>query len=444
MSSSSNGYPRPAYAWYMVILLLVIYTFSFIDRQILGLLGPAIKADFGISDTQFGLLTGFAFAVFYTVFGLFCARIADSKSRRWLIAIGLFLWSLMTAASSLARNFTSLFLLRMGVGIGEATLAPAANSILADSFPKKRLATALSVYSMGIPVGSALAFIVGGAVIDLAESLPDVEIPGFGMMGSWQKAFLMVGVPGILLTLLMLTVKEPSRKGATQAGASIPVRDVVQHVKDRFRAYAGICLGVSCVAALGFGTLSFLAFFFHRYHGLAPGEVGKIFGTISLFTGPAGLLLGGFLADHWLGQGKKDAHVRALLVAPIGYLAPSLILPFITDTTTAWWVLGFSNLFINLPSGIAFASLQIITPNQMRGQVIAMYVLCTSIIGYGAGPLLIGAFTDHLFGDEMMLNYSLALVAAITTPACIGLLLWGRKAYAKALVEEEARLNSEA
>ncbi|MFC4348747.1 spinster family MFS transporter [Kordiimonas lipolytica] len=443
MSPNQDGYPRPAYAWYMVALLLVIYTFSFIDRQILGLLGPAIKADFGISDTQFGLLTGFAFAVFYTVFGLFCARIADSKSRRGLIAVGLFLWSLMTAASSLASNFISLFLLRMGVGIGEATLAPAANSILADSFPKKRLATALSVYSMGIPVGSALAFIVGGAAIDLAERLPDVEIPGVGLMGSWQKAFLMVGLPGILLTFLMLTVKEPSRKGVSQSGASIPVKEVVKHVKDRFRAYAGICLGVSCVAALGFGTLSFLAFFFHRYHGLAPGEVGKIFGTISLLTGPAGLLLGGFLADYWLGQGKKDAHIRALLVAPIGYLVPSLILPFIADTTTAWWVLGISNLFINLPSGIAFASLQIITPNQMRGQIIAMYVLCTSIIGYGAGPLLIGAFTDHLFGDEMMLNYSLATVAAITTPACIALLLWGRKAYAKALEEEEARLNAQ-
>lgn len=442
MSPDRNQYPRPAYAWYMVALLLVIYTFSFIDRQILGLLGPAIKADFGISDTQFGLLTGFAFAVFYTVFGLFCARIADSKSRRGLIAAGLFLWSLMTAASSLALNFVSLFLLRMGVGVGEATLAPAANSILADSFPKKRLATALSVYSMGIPVGSALAFIVGGAVIDLAETLPDVTVPGFGLMGSWQKAFLMVGIPGLLLTFFMLTVKEPSRKGITQDGASIPIKDVVQHVKNRFRAYAGICLGVSCVAALGFGTLSFLAFFFHRYHGLTPGEVGKVFGTISLFTGPAGLLLGGFLADHWLAKGKKDAHVRALLVAPLGYLIPSLILPFIADTTTAWWVLGLSNLFINLPSGIAFASLQIITPNQMRGQVIAMYVLCTSIIGYGAGPLLIGAFTDHLFGNEMMLNYSLALVAAITTPASIGLLLWGRKSYAKALEEEEARLNA--
>lgn len=441
MSSHQEGYPRPTYAWYMVILLLVIYTFSFIDRQILGLLGPAIKADFGISDTEFGLLTGFAFALFYTFFGLFCARIADSKSRRGLIAAGLLLWSLMTAASSLARSYGSLFALRMGVGIGEATLAPAANSLLADSFPKKRLATALSVYSMGIPVGSALAFIVGGTVIDLAESLPDVEVPGYGMMGSWQKAFLMVGLPGILLTLLMWTVKEPARKGTTGNGESVPVSEVVQHVKGRIRAYAGICLGVSCVAALGFGTLSFLAFFFYRYHGMAPGEIGQTFGTISLFTGPAGLLLGGYLADRWLAKGRKDAHIRALLVAPVCYLLPSLVLPFLTDTTITWVVLGLANLFINLPSGIAFAALQIITPNQMRGQIIALYVLCTNIIGYGAGPLLIGAFTDHLFGDEMMLNYSLALVAAITTPLSIGLLLWGRKAYAAALVEEEERLN---
>lgn len=440
MSSNQSGYPRPAYAWYMVALLLVIYTFSFIDRQILGLLGPAIKADFGISDTQFGVLTGYAFAVFYTVFGLFCARVADSRSRRGLIAAGLLLWSLMTAASSLARSFTTLFLLRIGVGVGEATLAPAANSLLADSFPKEKLSTALSVYSMGIPIGSALAFIVGGTVIDLAETMPDIAIPGFGLLGNWQKALLMVGLPGVLLTLLMFTIKEPIRKGGVASeSAGLPVSVVAKHVLGRFRAYAGICFGVSFVAMLGFGTLIFLAFFFYRYHGVMPGEAGKVFGSISIITGPIGLLLGGYLADRWFKEGKKDAHIRALLVAPLGYGIPALILPFIQDITTVWVVLGISNIFINLPSGVAFAALQIITPNQMRGQVIALYVLCTSIIGYGSGPWLIGFFTDYLFKDEMMLNYSLALVAAITTPACIGLLLWGRKAFAAAVVEEEER-----
>lgn len=444
MSSSSNGYPRPAYAWYMVILLLVIYTFSFIDRQILGLLGPWIIADFGISDTKFGLLTGFGFAVFYTLFGLPCARIADSKSRRGLIAIGLLLWSLMTAMSSLARGYWTLFAMRIGVGVGEAALAPAANSLVADSFPKKRLATALSVYSMGIPVGSALAFYVGGTVIELADRLPDIVVPSGDLMTNWQKVLLMVGLPGLLLTLLMLTVKEPSRKGAAGTGDSIPVSQVIDHVKSRFRAYAGVCVGVSFVAMLGFGTLIFLTIFFGRYHDIAPAEVGKTFGLMTMFTGPAGLLLGGWLADHWLAKGKKDAHIRALLVAPIMYLVPAIALPLIEDTTTVWWVLGFSNIFINLPSGVAFAALQIITPNQMRGQVIAFYVFCTNILGYGGGPFLIGLLTDSVYGDKMLLNYSLATVAAITTPCCIALLLWGRKAYAKALEEEEARLNSEA
>ncbi len=440
MSDQSNGYPRPAYAWYMVALLLLIYTFSFIDRQILGLLGSSIKADFQISDTEFGLLTGFAFAVFYTVFGLFCARIADTRSRRGLIAVGLFVWSLMTAASSLARSFGQLFLLRIGVGVGEATLAPAANSLLADSFPKERLATALSVYSMGIPVGSALAFIVGGQVIALAGSMPDISVPGFGLLTGWQKVFLMVGLPGILLTLLVFTIKEPERKGLSGDAKAIPVKEVWGHVKQRFRAYSSICLGVSFNAALGFGSVTFLALFFDRFHGVGPAEVGTTFGTISIFTGTGGLLLGGFIADKLYKMGRKDAHVIALLVAPLGYGIPSLVLPFMENTTAVWVLLGFANFFINLPSGVAYASLQLITPNQMRGQIIAMYVLCTSIIGYGAGPFLLGFFTDSLFGDEMMLNYSMALLAATATPLSIGFYLWGRKAYAKALEEEEARI----
>lgn len=441
MSLPESGYPKPGVAWYMVILLLVIYTFSFIDRQILGLLGSAIKADFGISDTQFGLLTGFAFALFYTVFGLFCARIADSRSRRGLIAIGLIVWSLMTALTALARDFTSLFLFRIGVGVGEATLAPAANSLLADSFPKHKLAMALSVYSMGIPVGSALAFIVGGSVIGLAETTPDLVIPGLDPIGGWQKVFVLVGLPGVALAALLGTFKEPVRKGTTAGGASIPVKEVVAHVKSKSKAYAAICLGVSLNAALGFGSFVFLAIFFERYHGLGPAQVGVTFGTISIITGPVGLLIGGYLADHWFKKGRKDGHILALLVAPAGYFLPGLLFPFTTDIVTAWVLLAIFNLFINSPSGVAYAALQLITPNQMRGQIIAMYVLCTSLIGYGAGPFLLGFFTDFIYGDEMMLNYSLLTLGLITTPLSAGFYLWGRKAYAAALRDEEARLN---
>ncbi|MCJ9428290.1 spinster family MFS transporter [Kordiimonas marina] len=440
MSDQPTGYPRPAYAWYMVFLLLIIYTFSFIDRQILGLLGPSIKADFKISDTEFGVLTGYAFAIFYTVFGLFCARIADSRSRRGLITVGLIVWSIMTALGAFARDFIHLFLLRIGVGAGEATLAPAAGSLLADSFPKHRLATALSVYSMGIPVGSALAFIVGGWVIQIAAHMPDWTVPGLGTIGHWQKTFVLVGLPGILLALLIGTIKEPSRKGMVGAAKAVPVSEVARHMLSRFRAYAGICFGISAVAMLGFGTLMFLALFFNRFHGLNPAEVGKTFGSIAIITGPMGLLLGGTLADRLFRKGYKDAHIRAMIVAPLGFAIPAMTLPFIQDTHVVWMVLAVSNLFLNLPSGVAFAGLHIITPNQMRGQVTAFYVLCTNIIGYGSGPWLIGFFTDHVFGDEMKLNYSMALVAAITTPLCLGLLLWGRKAFAKAVIAEEERL----
>lgn len=442
MSDRPTGYPKPAYAWYMVFLLLVIYTFSFIDRQILGLLGPMIKADFQISDTEFGILTGYAFAVFYTFFGLFCARIADSRSRRGLIAVGLLVWSVMTAMGALARNYGQLFLMRIGVGVGEATLAPAANSLLADSFPAHRLAMALSVYSMGIPVGSALAFIVGGYVIGVASEMPAVVLPGVGEIATWQKAMLIVGLPGILLTVLMATVREPERKGLKGTAAALPVREVLAFVGSRFRAYGGIFFGVSAIAMLGFGTLIFLAFFFARFHDVAPGQVGVVFGIISVITGPMGLILGGWLADRWYSQGRKDAHIRALLVSPLGFAIPAIITPFVADTTTVWGLLAISNLFLNLPSGVAFAGLQIITPNQMRGQVTALYVLCTNIIGYGSGPWLIGFFTDHLFGDEMKLNYALALVAAIATPLSIGLLAWSRKAFAAAVVAEEDRLRA--
>lgn len=443
MSDNNNQYPKPAYAWYMVVLLLIIYTFSFIDRQILGLLGPAIKADFGISDTYFGLLTGPAFALFYATFGLYCARIADSKSRKWLIAVGLFLWSLMTALSALARNFTTLFLMRIGVGVGEATLGPAANSLLADSFPKKKLATALSIYAMGIPIGSALAFYIGGTVIELAAELPAVVIPGFGAVTDWQKSLLLVGIPGILLTVFVIALKEPSRKDSNASAEPIPVKEAWAFFKARSRAYMSIYLGVSMIAALGFSTLIFLTFFFYRFHDMQPADIGKTFGMISIFTGPVGLLLGGYLADRWYKMGHKDAHMKALLVAPIGYFIPSLVFPLVSDTTVAWWILGFSNIFINAATGVAYAGMQIITPNQMRGQIVAGFILATNLIGYGAGPLLLGMMTDYLFMDPMKLDYALVLLAAITTPLSIAFLMWGRKAYAAALVEEETRLKTE-
>ncbi|MFY9571890.1 MAG: MFS transporter, partial [Blastocatellia bacterium] len=206
-------YPAIGYAWYVVGVLTLVYIFSFIDRQILSLLVRPIRRDLGISDFQMSLLMGFSFALFYTFFGLPLGRLADSRSRRTIIAAGFTVWSIMTAACGLARNFAHMLLLRMGVGVGEAALSPAAYSMITDYFPPRRRATAISVYSMGIYIGSGLAFIVGGLVAGAASAQETWDLPLVGATRPWQVVFFIVGLPGVLLALLMYTVREPVRRG---------------------------------------------------------------------------------------------------------------------------------------------------------------------------------------------------------------------------------------
>ncbi|MGH9937465.1 MAG: MFS transporter, partial [Blastocatellia bacterium] len=200
------------YAWYVVFVLMVCLTLSFIDRQILSLLVGPIKRDLGISDTRIGLLQGLAFALFYTLMGLPVGWLVDRYSRRTIIAAGVFFWSLMTALCAVAGNFWSLFAARLGVGVGEATLGPAAMSLTSDYFPKEKLGGALSVYAMGIFIGSGLALIVGGTVVSAVAGMPAVTLPIIGEIASWRLTFLIVGAPGLLVGLLVYTVREPLRR----------------------------------------------------------------------------------------------------------------------------------------------------------------------------------------------------------------------------------------
>jgi MFS family permease len=248
------------YAWYVVGVLTFVYVFSFIDRQILNLLVRPIRRDLGISDTQMSLLMGLSFAVFYTFFGIPLGRLADSKSRRTIIAIGFAFWSLFTAGCGLARNFTQMLLLRMGVGVGEAALSPSAFSIISDYFPPKRRATAISVYSMGIYIGSGLAFIIGGTVAGFASQQEIWQLPLIGDTRPWQVVFFIVGLPGVFLSLLMYTVREPARRGmrvisnaeGKQVAAQVPMKEVFGYLWQN--RWTFICHNV------GFALLSFSSY----------------------------------------------------------------------------------------------------------------------------------------------------------------------------------------
>ncbi|MEK7833905.1 MAG: MFS transporter [Acidobacteriota bacterium] len=390
------------YAWYVAIVLMICNTLSFIDRQILGLLVDPIKQDLGISDTYIGALQGLAFGLFYTALGIPLGRIVDRGNRRKLVAAGIFCWSLMTALCGAARGFWTLVAARMGVGAGEATLSPSAFSLLSDYFPKERLATALSVFSMGVFFGSGLALIAGGLII--------------GALGSWRLTFLVVALPGLLVTLLVFTIKEPERKNLLGGQTTkLSLTEVVDQVIIRWQSVVGICLAFAFQAMCNYSQQLWLPSFFIRVHGWSKRQAGLTLGVISLVTGLLGAYLGGRLCDYWQRQGKTDAPLRVGVLATTCagiFFSLAMAMPEINQQL-AFLVPAF--FFLAMPIGSSYASLQLILPNQVRGQVGALQVFTLNLFGLILGPILPGFFNDYLFKDPKMVGVSLALTVGLAS-----------------------------
>src|SRR5262245_7551860 len=301
--SDPEDYPRAGYAWYVVAVLTLAYMVSFIDRQILSLLVRPIRADLGISDTEISLLMGLTFAIFYTLFGIPLGRLADTRSRRTIIAAGIGFWSLMTAGCGLAKNFWQLALMRVGVGVGEAALSPSAYSLIADYFRPERRATAMSVYSMGIFIGSGLAFVLGAAVATFAAGKEDFVLPVLGTVRSWQLVFLVVGLPGLAVALLLYTIREPSRKGARRltdgATATQPptTREVWAYLCDNWKTFACLNLGTALISLSSYAMSSWVPEMFGRRYGWTIRERGTVFGLIVGIAGTLGIVKGGRVGD---------------------------------------------------------------------------------------------------------------------------------------------------
>ncbi len=390
------------YAWYVAIVLMLCNTLSFIDRQILGLLVDPIKQDLGVTDTQMGLLQGLAFGIFYTLLGIPMGRNVDRGNRRALVAAGVFCWSLMTVLCAAARGFWTLFAARMGVGVGEATLSPAAFSILSDYFPRERLATALSIFSMGIFFGSGLALIVGGLII--------------GMLGSWRWTFVVVGLPGLLATLLVFTIREPERRNLLGGRAvRLSMAEVIEQIRLRWQSVTGICLAFAFQAMCNYSQQAWLPSFFIRVNGWTKRQAGLTLGLISLATGLLGAYLGGRLCDHWQRRGMTDAPLRVGVVATICagvFFSAAIMMP------SQNWQLGLlvpAFFFLAMPIGSSYASLQLILPNQVRGQVGALQVFTLNLFGLILGPFLPGFFNDYLFNDPNMVGVSVALTVGLAS-----------------------------
>ncbi len=399
----------------MVILLTVAGTLSFIDRQILNVMIGPIKRDLGgLSDTEISLIIGLAFSFLYTFASLPLARIADRYNRRNLIAAGIFGWSAMTAMAGFANTYWHLFMARMGVGIGEAALGPATTSILADYWARERLPLAYGIVATAPFLGTGIASIVGGPLIDYLEARPQLSLPGFGEMYSWQTVLVLVGLPGVLLALAMFTMREPARRQAPgESAEGYSTAEVWAFVTSRWDYLWRHFLAYLCLSVQGFAFLTWVVEFFVRKHDWTRTEIGISYGLIAIVLGLAGSIWVGYYAGVMIRRGQGDAPMRLTLWCTI-LLAPiAIIMPLVDNAYLALALVVPITFLMAMPAGLSNAALQAIAPNRMRGQLIAIYLICVSFLSYLFAPLIIAMMNDYVFQREDAIDLSLSTLAAI-------------------------------
>jgi len=381
---------------YVLFILVVVYTFNFIDRQIVGILAVPIKADLGLTDSQLGLMGGLAFALFYTGLGIPVAMLADRFSRTWIMTAALTIWSAMTAASGLATNFWQLFAARLGVGVGEAGGVAPAYSLISDFFPPNQRARALSIYSFGIPIGSAIGIVFGGIIASLIN---------------WRYAFFFVGIAGIVLApIFRMTIKEPPRGrfDRQRADKKAPSLKLIFRTLASKPSFWLLSLGASFSSMMGYGVFFWLPSFFVRSYGLTLLNASLFYGAILLVGGLAGIWAGGWLGDRF-GQDKRSQYAR---IPAIAFLCsvPFYVLAILSPTLTV----SFFVFLVPTALGLAWlgpiiSAIQHLVRPDMRATASAIFLFINNLIGIGLGTYAIGALSDTLaaqFGDDS-LRYSI-------------------------------------
>lgn len=439
-----DDYPTLASANYGLSLLFSAYVLSFLDRQILSLLVGPIRETLEITDSQYGLLMGSSFAIMYAVAGLPLGRMADRYSRRAIIAGSVLFWSLATCAGGLSKSFGQLFVSRMGVGAGEAGLTPAAYSLISDSFRPKHFGYAMATYKLGVKIGGGLALLIGGVLYDYYNSLDVLEFPIIGELLPWQATIISVGLPGLLLSLLLLTIPEPTRKGVPMsvAGAGgdaepFPLRVVLGYLWQRKGMYANLFLGSSMLAMAGYGNAAWYPEFLTRVYGMSKSDIGLYYGTIMMVGGSLGVMGAAWVAQRMVARGHTDGFVRTVFYASI------LAIPFVVGAPLAgspaltFLLLGPGMVLGAAYIGVLAASFTLLTPNRMRGQATAIYIFSTSILGMAVGISCVAWFTDYVFKNDLLLHYSLATTNAILYPAAAFLFWRCMPAYRRVVVEAE-------
>jgi len=439
-SSAPQPWPSPSRAYYTVFVMALVVMFAEVDRGIMSLLVQPIKADLHLSDTSMSLLLGVAFALFYAGFGLPASRFIDRNNRKNILSAALAIWSVATMFCGLAQNFVQLFLARLFLGAGESVNGPAIFSIITDSFPKERLTRAIALMQLGVTAGGAFSLIMGAIVIHMLVDVPDIHVAGIGVIRWWQLVFIVVGLPGVLVAVLtVFTVKEPARRGVINPAIvnKIGMRHVLAYMAQRWRVYAPF-FGSMAIGSLALGVLAWGPAFYQRTYGWQPAQIGMMTGLASLICTPIGLFGGVWLYERYVKQGLVEAPMRVVFLGRLIALPAPILMPLMPSPWLALALTAFGSMAIGFTGASQNAALQIITPNEMRGQMNALSLFLFSVVGNGLSPSIVALITDFVFRDESQLRYAMLTTSAFIMPTSLFVFWLAIKPYKR----EVERLNA--
>ena len=399
------------YAWYVVVLLALAHLVSFIDRFVVSLVLTPLKETFNLTDTQLGLLHGTGFVILYTVAAVPLGRLADVTNRRNLIMVGLAFWSVATAACGLATSFGSLFAARIGVGLGEAALVPAAMSLISVYVRRDQVGRAVSIFTTGASLGKSVALIVGGATLAWLTLRGGLSLPGIGLLPPWAGVFVMAAIPGLTLMIMFLTVKEPPRYDGQQAKPKLG--EAFAYIGQRKYAFATHTIASACVVALVQGIAAWAPTFYSRMFDMTPAAAGVLVGTIFLFIGPGSNLASGWLLDRLQKRGVQGAPGLVMTVALAAGIPAVILFCFARQLELSILAYVLTTAAIGAGSAPGLAGMQMITPERLRGVVTGLFLSVVTFVAVGFGATLIGSVTDNVFKDPQRLNMSIMTVTVV-------------------------------
>jgi MFS family permease len=437
--SEATPWPSPLRGWYVTIVLLIGFTFSFIDRQVLNLLVEPIRADLDISDTQISFLQGLAFVLTYVSMSVPIGRMVDRFNRIAIMVAGVLVWSVTTVACGLSRNYFQLLTARLGVGAGEAALTPAAWSVLADYFHPDKLARPISVYLMGPYLGAGIAMIAGAEVLDWTRHVDHLTLPLVGEVAPWQFTFIAVGLPGLLIAALIGSLREPARRGRNGDIRIVPPwKDVVAYMRANKRIYIALHLGVPFLVVMLYGLQAWIPTVMVRVYEWDLAQAGRVYGVIALVAGSGGVLTGPFVARFLERRGHAGAPIQIAMCGAIMACLWLVALPWQDNATIALVCIAGASFSVTLPLALITSSMQLVTPNEMRGVVSGMYVVTNNVLGLALGPTLVALSTDYIFADTTAVAKSLGLVSLVVGPIAVALLAVGVKPYRERIERDAA------